>query len=67
MRGYYRDGDSENGSGATTGKLKIEITNLPKFRELLDRAEKEANQLQQTINLLRAFEIEIAFSTEKAT
>ena len=44
-------------------KLLVEVQNLPTFNELLARAKEEARQLNQTIEELSRFELEIQFST----
>ena len=42
-------------------ELLIKATNLPEFKELLVRAEKEAEQLRNTIAQLSRFELSIRF------
>ena len=42
-------------------ELLIAATNLPEFKELLVRAEKEAEQLRSTIAQLSRFELSIRF------
>lgn len=59
MEGYY---SKEKDSQLKKGRLHIEITNLQEFEELIEQAKSEANQLQETINRLRHFELEIDFS-----
>ncbi len=50
-----------------TGRLQIEVTNIPEFYELLQRAEKEAHQLNETISRLKSFELNIDFSIANST
>ena len=49
------------------GRLKIEAVNLSEFKELLDKAEKEACQLGATLNKLHNFEFTIDFSVVDST
>lgn len=44
--------------------LKISIKNLPELRVLTEQAEKEAQQLQHTLNKLSCFTINIEFNTD---
>lgn len=68
MKGYYVPDESGKGSSVPMGRLRIEASNLPEFKELLESAKREANQLQRTINRLRTFELNIDFSvTEDIT
>ena len=43
--------------------LMISAKNLPQFYELLTKAEKEAQQLHNTLAALSRFEFDIEFST----
>lgn len=45
-------------------KLKISEKNMPEFKALIERAEKEAQQLQGTLKELSCFTIDIEFDTE---
>lgn len=56
---------SANGMGVPTGRLKIEVMNLPEFNALLEQAKREADQLQKTINRLENFELNIDFNVER--
>ncbi|MCC7571496.1 hypothetical protein KO465_09305 [Candidatus Micrarchaeota archaeon] len=58
MKGYYHD----SGIGES-GTLKIEATNIPEFRKLIEQAKEEAVQLQKTINRLENFDLEVKFSS----
>lgn len=49
------------------GRLSIEASNIPEFRELLQKAEKEACQLSETLYRLRNFEFDIDFSIAEPT
>lgn len=58
MEGYYtKDTDLH------TGRLHIEVVNLPEFKKLIKQAKLEADQLQKTINRLENFELLIEFKT----
>ena len=46
-----------------TGRLHIEVVNLPEFKKLIKQAKLEADQLQKTINRLENFELLIEFKT----
>lgn len=59
MEGYY---SKERAPQSPKGRLHIEVTNLQEFEELIRQAKSEADQLQETINRLRYFELEIDFS-----
>lgn len=61
MRGYYVSGEMTNEENNAKGKLKIEASNLSEFDVLLQKAEKEACQLQETLSRLRRFEFDIEF------
>ena len=58
MEGYY----TKNLDGNEKGRLKIEVSNLPEFNELLKQAESEARQLNETVTRLRNFQLAIDFS-----
>lgn len=64
MEGYYDKEYSGKQSKVPTGRLSIQITNLPEFNELIKQAEKESSKLQKTINQLKYFELNIDFSSE---
>ena len=44
--------------------LKIAAKNFPEFRSLLERAEKEAQQLHETLRKLSCFEINLELSVQ---
>jgi hypothetical protein len=52
-------------SEKSTGCLRIEVSNLPEFKELIEQAKREADQLQETINRLRYFDLNINFEVKK--
>lgn len=64
MKGYYVQEEKRKGSEVSTGRLNIEVKNLPEFRELIIQAKKEADQLKKTIDQLQNFELHIDFSSE---
>lgn len=41
--------------------LKISLTNIEEFKNLLSQAKKEADQLNETIRQLEVFELNIQF------
>lgn len=43
-------------------KLMISAENIPELHELIDKAKKEAEQLNQTLNQLSRFDLSIRFS-----
>lgn len=59
MKGYF-NGERDGGFG----RLKIDVTNVPEFKMLVEQARKEADQLYTTIRRLENFELNIEFSTE---
>lgn len=65
MMGYYLDKVPGASEGAIEGKLEISVTNLPEFNELLQQAEKEARQLNKTLDRLRIFNLTIHFSVPR--
>ena len=48
------------------GELRISAKNMPQFKELLEQAQKEARQLNNTIEQLSRFEIVMNFSADGA-
>lgn len=46
-------------------KLHVTVNRIPEFRELLEQAKKEAQQLNQTIHKLSCFALEIDFSADE--
>lgn len=67
MQGYYEQENSGKGLEVPTGRLHIEVMNLPEFKELINQAKQEADQLQKTINRLSNFDLNIDFSVEEPT
>lgn len=67
MRGYYDPEQSEKGLEVPTGRLSIEVKNMPEFRRLIEQAKKEADQLKKTIDQLQNFELNIDFSIDDTT
>lgn len=64
MKGYYDSEQSGKGLKVPTGRLCIDVENLPEFKTLIQQAEHEADQLKKTIDRLQNFELHIDFSTE---
>lgn len=62
MKGYYDPEQSGTGLEVPTGRLSIEVRNMPEFRKLVEQAKKEADQLKKTIDQLQYFELNIDFS-----
>lgn len=67
MEGYYSKNLYGTEEKNAKGRLKIEAMNLTEFKELLERAEKEACQLNETLSKLRNFEFDIDFSIADST
>lgn len=67
MKGYYVQEDNKKESTVPTGRLHVEVINLPEFRQLIEQAKKEADQLQKTINRLSNFNLDIDFSVSELT
>lgn len=65
MEGYYTGTETRKGIRVPTGRLRIEVKNLPEFEDLLNQAKQEADQLQETINRLSNFELNIDFSIDE--
>lgn len=61
MEGYYIKNFPDSGANAK-GRLKINVSNLPEFEELLKKAGAEAEQLNETLKKIREFQIDIDFS-----
>lgn len=64
MKGYYNPEQSGKSLEVPTGRLSIEVRNMPEFRKLVGRAKTEADQLKKTIDQLQCFELNIDFSSE---
>ncbi len=66
-QGYYypQNGNEEVKKNVQTGTLQIEVSNLPEFKELLEQAKKESDQLQATISRLSNFDLKINFSAKE--
>lgn len=56
VKGYFDTNDS---------LLFISVTNLKGFEELIKKAKKQADELQETIDQLENFELNIKFSDNK--
>lgn len=46
-------------------KLRISVKALPEFRKLLEQAEKEAQQLHETMRQLASFTVDIEIETDE--
>ena len=64
MKGYYDPEQNSKDSEVPTGRLSIEVRNMPEFRKLVEQAKTEADQLKKTIDQLQYFELNIDFSSE---
>ena len=64
MKGYYIPSQNSKGLEVPTGRLHIEVSNMPGFRKLVEQAKMEADQLKKTIDQLQYFELNIDFSSE---
>ena len=67
MEGYYTKNLYGTPDKNSKGRLRIEAMNITEFNLLLEKAEKEACQLNETLSKLRRFELEIDFSVEEPT
>lgn len=67
MKGYFIEDQSKSVGDTTTGRLLIEVKNLPEFQNLISQAEKEADQLLRTIDQLSNFELKIDFNVGEIT
>lgn len=67
MEGQYRQNYLKEGSGIPTGRLSISVSNMPEFKKLIVQAEKEANQLKETIHRLKYFDLNIDFECKDTT
>ncbi len=63
MKGYYDPEQCGKGLEVPTGRLSIEVKNIPEFRNLVEQAKQEADQLKKTIDQLQYFELNIDFSS----
>lgn len=61
MKGYYNPEQNGKGLEVPTGRLSIEVSNIPEFYKLIEQAKEEADQLKTTIDQLRRFELNIDF------
>lgn len=64
MKGYYIPSQNSKDLEVPTGRLHIEVSNMPAFRKLVEQAKMEADQLKKTIDQLQYFELNIDFSSE---
>ena len=66
MEGYFEKNIEAGDEQRAQGVLNIDITNIGEFKTLLDKAKKEARQLNETIDRLHSFQLQIKFSTNDA-
>ena len=66
MQGYYEEENGGRESEVPTGRLYVEVTNMPEFQELIQKAKREADQLNKTIDRLSNFDLKIDFSVKDA-
>lgn len=66
MEGYYIKKVPDGESNAK-GRLKINVSNLPEFEELLKKAGAEAEQLNETMEKLQEFQLDIDFRIAEST
>lgn len=50
---------------AWNGEVSLRVSGMKEFNELLERAKKEAQQLNNTIDELSSFELKLNFYEEK--
>lgn len=53
------------GNYSSDGTLNILVTNFKEFESLINKAKKQADELQDTINQLEFFNFSFKFSTDK--
>ena len=61
MDGYYIRDEKGKGTEVPTGTLRISVTNIQEFNELITTAIKEADALMETLRRLKAFDLRIDF------
>ncbi len=52
------------GDYSRDGTLNIKVTNLCEFKSLINKAKKQADELQETIDQLEFFDLKVKFSME---
>lgn len=61
MNGYYDSNAKGRGQKVPTGRLRISVTNIPEFKDLIMKANREADQLRETIRQLESFYLGVDF------
>lgn len=64
MNGYFEQNTGPGNNRISKGVLNINVTNIEEFKTLIDKAKKEACQLNETIDKLHSFQLQIEFSTK---
>lgn len=59
MKGYYVESEYGSKDDFPKGILRLEVTNISELKKLLEQAENEMNQLNETIKKLRNFYLEV--------
>lgn len=67
MEGYFEQNICGTSKMNDKGRLHIEALNISEFHRLLEKAEKEACQLNETLGRLRNFQFDIDFSINEPT
>lgn len=63
MEGYFVP-NSETENNQSKGILNISVTNIGEFEKLIEKASKEARQLNETIDRLRRFDLQVEILTK---
>lgn len=66
MNGYFEQDAAPGNDRTSKGVLNINVTNIEEFKTLIDKAKKEACQLNETIDKLHSFQLHIELSTKDA-
>lgn len=65
MEGYFNKNTGPGYNPEIKSTLNINVANISEFNDLLVQAKKEAHQLNETIDKLHNFQLNIEFSTGK--
>lgn len=65
MEGYYQKTTDEK-TEIPRSRLHISATNLQEFKQLIEKAQKEADRLNKTIDQLSNFDLVIDFTVSES-
>ncbi|WP_302626776.1 hypothetical protein [uncultured Eubacterium sp.] len=63
MNGYFEQ-NLKTENNQNKGILNISVTNINEFKDLIEKATKEAHQLNETIDRLNTFHLQVEFLTK---